>query len=162
MTSNIYDEKKKFNIIDALIIFLIIALILVVIFRAQLISLFNDAGKRTNVEISFVCEEIPSELLSSIALGNTFTWLEADAELGTLNKAENQKAAIEYYYDDNNALRFKEIIGKKSFDGKINGTAINNKGCHIDGTDFLASGMTITLTNGKVQFEALITSVVFQ
>ena len=162
MTNNFYDEKKKFNIIDALIIFLIIALILVVIFRAQLISLFNDAGKRSNIEITFVCEEISTELLNSIALGNSFTWLEADVGIGTLNVRENEKNAIEYYYDENNNLRIKEINGKKSFTGKLNGTAINNNGCYIDGTDFLASGMTITITNGKVQFEALITSVVFK
>ena len=162
MTSNIYDEKKKFNIIDALIIFLIIALILVVIFRAQLISLFNDAGNRSTVEITFVCEEISAELLNSIALGDTITWLEADVGLGTLNGKDNEKNAIEYYYDENNDLRIKEINGKKSYEGKLNGTAINNNGCYIDGTDFLASGMTITLTNGKVQFAALITSVVFK
>ena len=124
MKTNIYEEKKKFNIIDALIIFLIIALILVVIFRAQLISLFNDTGKRSDVEISFVCEEIPTELLPSLFASSTVSWLEADVTMGTLTITEEAEKAIEYYYDEDNNLCIRELQDKSRFKGKINNLII--------------------------------------
>lgn len=162
MNANIYEEKKKFNVIDALIVFLLLALIIVVIFRAQLISLFNDTGKRNDVEITFVCEAIPNEILPSITSGSQLRWIEADATVGTLTIEGAPSSALEYYRDDSNTLRVRELAGNSAFKGKINGNAISSNGCYINGTDFLASGMTITLSNGKAQFVALITSVEFK
>lgn len=162
MNSNIYGEKKKFNVVDALIIVLFAIMLLVVIFRAQLISLFNDNGKRASVEISFECEAIDNEMVASVTNQSTLQWVEADTTLGTLTLTSSPSAAQILYYDDDGELCVRKSENKQTFSGTIQGTAVNNNGCYIDGTDFLASGMTITVTNGKVQFTALITSVTFK
>lgn len=162
MNNNIYGEKKKFNVVDALIIVLFVIMLLVVIFRAQLISLFNDNGKRASVEISFECEAIDNEIASSVTDQSILQWVEADTTLGTLTITSAPTAAQILYYNDDGELCVRTSETQQAFSGTIRGTAINNNGCYIDGTDFLASGMTITVTNGKAQFTVLITSVTFK
>ena len=162
MNSNIYSEKKKFNVVDALIIVLLIIMVLVVIFRAQLISLFNDNGTKTDVKISFICESIDAQIAQSVTDQSKLTWVESGATLGTLTLDGEPSNAQVLYYDNDGILCVREDTNNKTFTGQIRGTAIDNNGCYIDGSDFLASGMTITVTNGKVQFTALITSVEFQ
>ncbi len=162
MNNNIYGEKKKFNVVDALIIVLFAIMLLVIIFRAQLISLFNNNGKRTAVEISFECEAVDNEIANSITDQSTLYWVETDDILGTLNITVSPAASQILYYNEDGELCTRKSETTQAFSGVIKGTAINNNGCYIDGTDFLASGMTITITNGKAQFTALITSVTFK
>ncbi|MBR2474442.1 MAG: DUF4330 family protein [Clostridia bacterium] len=160
MNSNIYEEKKRFNIIDALIILVVLLMILAVIFRSQIISLFSDASTKSDCEIYFTCEQIPNDLTSLITDGATVTWIEADAELGRLTRLTDPVPS-DIYEKSDDALILKKSNDTKKFTGKISGSAISNNGCYIDGTDFIAAGMTITVTTGTVQFEALVTDVVF-
>ena len=160
MNSNIYEEKKKFNIIDALIIVIVLLMVFAVIFRSQIISLFSDTGTKSECEIAFVCEEIPNELVGMVTDGSTATWLEANAELGRLTQLSAPVEADVYETFGDQLVLKKSSVAKK-FSGKIVGTAVSNNGCYINGTDFLAAGMTVTVSTGTVQFEALITDVTF-
>ena len=65
------------------------------------------------------------------------------------------------YVDSGNGLVVVRSNKTMSFSGMITSSAISNNGCYIKGTEFLAAGMTVTLTTGTVQFTALITDVVF-
>ena len=163
MNSQLYEERKRFNVIDALIILLLIVMVLVVVFRAQLISLFNDTGTKRNVEITFVCESIDKEIYDrSVLNGERLSWVEPNVSLGVFTLEGEKAAADVYYYNNAGELCVKKSDTDYTFSGKIAGTAIDNKGCYINGTDFLASGMTVTLTNGKAQFTAIITGVTFK
>ena len=159
MNSNIYEEKKKFNIIDALIIIIVLLMVFAVIFRSQIISLFSDTGTKTECEIYFICEEIPNDLVGMVTNGAAVTWIEADAEMGRITEiTEPVKSDVYETYEGKLILKKSDTTMK--FTGKISGSAISNNGCYINGTDFLAAGMNITISTGTVQFEALVTDVV--
>ncbi len=161
MNSNVYEERKKFNIIDALIILLIVVMMLVIIFRAQLIALFNDSGTKKEVVISFVCESIPQETMTSVTNNSTLIWVEPNVSLGKLTITSPVENAKVFYYEGGELFaRISET--EKSFKGTIHGTAVSDNGCYIDGSDFIAAGMTVLVTNGQAQFNILITDVTFK
>ena len=161
MNTGIYEEKRKFNVIDFFIILLLVILVLVVVFHSQLISLFMDTGTRADVQIEFVCESIPNDIVDSINTSNNITWVEPNVHVGTLTLSGQPTKANVLYYNEANKLCIRESDTDSTFSGVIRGSAISDNGCYINGTDFLAAGMTVTLTNGQVQFTALITKVSF-
>lgn len=161
MNKSFYEEKKRFNAIDAFIVLILLVMIAVLIFRSQIIALFNDTGTQKDCEIYFTCESIPMDIYPQITSGSAVTWLESDASLGRLTMISQEPEKAKIYEQTENGLIYRESFTDYEFKGKINGTAISNHGCYIDGTDFLAAGMTITIVAGHVQFTALITAVNF-
>ena len=160
-SNNYYEgEKRKFNAIDIMLILIAVLVTLMIIFRSQLISFFSGTATKTDCEIYFTCESISNELSSEITDGANITWLESKAHLGrfSFTTAIEPTKTIEKSGDNLVVLRSDTT---SSFSGVIAGSAISNNGCYIDGADFLAAGMTITMTTGTVQFTALITDVVF-
>lgn len=160
MNNNIYREKKRFNVIDAMIILLAVIMLFVLIFRARIISLFTGTGAEKDCTVSFICTSIPNDLSGLVQNGDTLVWLEAESELGKLTKTA-EPTASDIYYEDNGELYWKQSQTTMKFSGTIDCAAVYNQGCYIDGTDFLAAGMVITVSTGTVQFEVLITNIVF-
>ena len=159
--TNIFeDEKKRFNALDALIVLIAILLVLVVVFRTQIVSFFSNTSTKMECDIYFTCEEIPNELTSAVADGASVTWVDADVKLGRLTRTSDFTESVKYE-KNGDTLYLTTNSSYKSFTGKINGIAIKSNGCYIEGTDFISAGMTVTLTTGLVQFKALITDVVF-
>ena len=154
------DEKRNFNGLDIMIIIIAVLMVFVVIFRTQIISIFSDAATKTDCEIYFTCEAVPNELAPSITDGSPITWLDAEAELGRMTKTTALEPSKSYIESGNDLIIVRSDKTMR-FSGMINSSAIKNNGCYIDGTQFLAAGMTITMTTGTVQFQALITDVVF-
>lgn len=167
MQNNVYEEKKHFNIIDVMIIIGALLIIVGIIFRAQIIDIFTHSGKQTTFSVTFEADNIPLNLSEKIVDGNTVTWLEKSAQLGTLSELKKDAAVIyvpntvtngDTTYKDGT---FTKITSSDTV--KISGTFTaqgnSNDGCYVNGTDFLAIGMTVTLATPTAQFEVIITSI---
>ena len=160
MNNNIYEEKKRFNALDVLIIIALLILVVVIIFRAQIISLFTDSGSKETCEISFVCESVSNDVYESIKSDSDVIWLSADKQLGTMiiDQGSTEKARI---YDKDEKGKWSLTLSDENtrFTGKISATLITDNGYYVDGTSFIAPGMTITISTELAQFDILITDI---
>lgn len=174
MPNSVYEEKKHFNVIDVMIIICALLITVGIIFRAQIIDVFNSSGKHTTFTVTFEAENVPANISERILDGGEVTWLEKSLQLGTLSGL-NKEAAVIYVP---NTVNSPSLLGGASYkDGtfskvpsselfKITGSFTaqgnTNNGCYINGTDFLAAGMTVTLATSTAEFEVIITSITGQ
>lgn len=173
MPNSVYEEKKRFNIIDVMIIIAALLIIVGIIFRAQIIDVFNSGGKHTTFTVTFEADNVPNALADKISDGESVTWLEKTLPLGTLSGIEKTAATV---YVPNTVTNINPLMPDYK-DGtysavasteltKINGTftaqGTSKDGCYINGTDFLASGMTVTLVTATTEIQVIITSITEQ
>ncbi len=171
MPNSVYEEKKHFNVIDVMIIICALLITVGIIFRAQIIDVFNSSGKHTTFTVTFEAENVPANISEQLSDGSAVTWIEKSLQLGALSGL-NKEAAVVYVpntvtnplgtsYKDGT---FSKVTSSDLF--KITGsfTAQGNKnnGCYINGTDFLAAGMTVTLATSTAEFTVIITSITEQ
>ena len=159
-SNNIYQEKKRFTAIDVLIIFSVLLLIATLIFRSQLISLFNDSSKRIDCEIYIVCENVSNEITPQIKDGSDVYWVESKVPVGKMTLT-SQFSPAAVYTNENGNLYVEYSDSASTFSGKIDAAAVSNSGCYLNGTDFIAPGMNLTFSTEYVQFTALITDIKF-
>lgn len=175
MPNSVYEEKKHFNIIDVMIIICALLITVGIIFRAQIIDVFNSSGKHTTFTVTFEAENVPSNISEQITDGSSVTWTEKSLQLGALSGL-NKKAAVVYV--PNTVTNPLQMFGGVSYkDGTFNKVTSSdlfkitgsftaqgntNNGCYINGTDFLAAGMTVTLATSTAEFTAIITSITEQ
>ena len=174
MPNNVYEEKKRFNAIDVMIIISALLIIVGIIFRAQIIDIFNSSGKQTTFTVTFEAEAVPSTLTEKIVSGDPVTWLEKSASLGNLSDIKKDAAVI---YVPNTVIDPAVNDGAPYRDGtfsavtstelsRITGSFTakgnSNDGCYVNGTDFLAAGMTVTLLTPSAEFSVIITSITEQ
>ena len=163
MNSNLYEEKKRFNAVDVLIVFTVILLILVIIFRTQILSLFTSSGTKESCHITFVCENVSKEVyennIKDIDQAN-LNWINAEAKLGsmTINR-ESVSAARIYEKSPSGDWRYTLSDTNVRFSGSISTTLTSNNGYYVGGTDFIAPGMTITVATTNAQFDILILNI---
>ena len=173
MQNGIYEEKKHFNIIDVMIIICVLLITLGIIFRAQIIESFNSGGKQTTFTVTFEAENVSADVAAMITDGSSVTWIEKSLKLGTLSGLTRENSVI---YVPNtvteSALPFGESNTYKdgtynkvtssdlvTVKGSFTAQGNQNKGCYVNGTDFLAAGMTVTLATATAQITAVITSI---
>ncbi len=171
-TNNVYEEKKHFNIIDVMIIICALLITVGIIFRAQIIDVFNSSGKQTTFTVTFEAENVSAALSESFSDGNAVTWTEKSLQLGALSGL-NKEAAVIYVpntvtlpllggaYKDGT---YSKVTSSDMFKitGSFTARGNLNNGCYINGTDFLAAGMTITLANPTAEMQVVITSITGQ
>ena len=160
---NLYEEKKRFNGIDVLIVVLLLLITAVVIFRSQILSLFTVTGTKENCEITFVCERISKDVYE----GNikqtgktTLNWIDTGKSIGNMTLDSSTVAPSRIYEkqpDGSYTVKFSET--EISFGGKIKTSLISNGGYYLNGTEFIAPGMTITVATELAQFNILIIDI---
>ncbi len=168
MQNSVYEEKKHFNIIDVMIIIGILLIVIGIIFRAQIIGIFIDNGKQTSYTVSFEADSVPNNVAEKILEQNKVTWVEKSASLGNIFEIEKKPAIIyvpnivgsvlNHPYKDGTYSKI-ESDDYKTITGKFTAQGNSNDGCYINGTQFLAAGMTITLATSTTEFEVIITSI---
>ncbi len=88
MNENSKPLKKKFNIIDFLLIVLIIAALISVLLRNDVTSTLNVGQKMTDVEFTFIVENIRDISCDKFAEGKEFLLQSNDKSIGTLTSYE--------------------------------------------------------------------------
>ena len=157
--NNTYENKKRFNIVDAMIILGILLIAASIIFRTQIIILLNSDTTKNEYTITFEAESVDNAFAGLIKNESEVTWIENGVSLGTLEAVSKPSNALIYSTDENGAISFVESETSSKVTGRLSVKAISNNGCYIDGTHFIAAGMTVTLATKDVQFTAVITSV---
>ncbi len=169
MQNSVYEEKKHFNVIDVMIIIGALLIIVGIIFRAQIINIFTSNGKQTAYTVTFEAESVDNAVAEKIVDGGNVIWIEKSVQLGTLSALQKQPATVyvpnisggspfsapykDGKYNRISSPNLTKITGSFTAYGNSNG------GCYINGTDFLAAGMTVTLATETAEFTAVITSI---
>ncbi len=174
MPNSVYEEKKHFNIIDVMIIICALLITAGIIFRAQIIDVFNSSGKQTTFTVTFEAENVPAALSENFSDGNTVTWTQKSLQLGALSGL-NKEAAVIYVPNtvtppsSNGGASYKDGTYSKvtssdlfKITGSFTAQGNSNNGCYINGTHFLAAGMTITLATSTAEMQVVITSITGQ
>ncbi len=81
---NMENKKVKFNVVDAIIVFVLIAAVLVVGYKLVGSSLFAD-NTQQYYEIQFLCEEVPDFAANVIEVGDRVTCEQTDNKLGVVS-----------------------------------------------------------------------------
>jgi hypothetical protein len=159
MQNNSYEEKKHFNVIDVLIIIGAILIIVGIIFRAQLISIFNANATETKYSISFEAEAVDNNVAELLQNGNNVTWLDKSQKLGAITTVE--KSPTKIFVPENETGKYIAVDSDKTqkVTGTISALGNSKNGCYINGTTYLAAGMTVVLATENAEFTAIITSV---
>ena len=154
-----YEEKKRFNIVDAIIILGVLVIAASIIFRAQIITFFSSDTTKDEYTIRFEADYIDNSLLPFITSGNLVTWIDNDVSLGMIDRISSSEKAKIYESDASGKLTVYESETHSKIVGEITVEAISNSGCYIDGIHLIAAGMNVTLSTKNIQFNAVITSV---
>ncbi len=153
-------SEKRFNFIDVLIILAVICIALSVIFRAQLTVLFGNGERRSDCIIEFQSEAVPNESVPYISEGLELSWVESDVKLGTL-RAVNISPSDKYILGNDGKYDRFDDKQNSAIVGTISASVLEDDGCYVGGTAFLAPGMTITVCSENVQFEITVLKITY-
>lgn len=154
-----FEEKKRFNIVDAIIILGVLVIAASIIFRAQIITFFSSDTTKDEYTIRFEAEYVDNAFIPLITGGNLVTWIDKDVSFGIIERISSSEKAKIYESDANGKLTIFESDTHSKIVGEITVEAISNNGCYIDGIHLIAAGMNVTLSTKNIQFNAVITSV---
>ena len=152
-------EKKRFNIIDVMIIICAVLIILATVFRAQVISFLSDGENLSEFTVSFESEPIMNSYSGYVVAGKAVEWVEKDKSLGTIRSIDRIEAAkLQSIGADG---KFITIISDTSsvIKGTLSIKAADKNGCFVSGTEFIGAGMKLTLQIPNVVFTVNVISV---
>lgn len=173
MKKEMYNQAKRnsrFNIIDVFIIVLIVAIILGVYFRFNVVEYFDNMGDEKEYVISFSVKDIRATTPEFIKVGDSF-YLEDGELFGKLlsESAESVAAlnitpALKHFTDSdgkivsayypNNQTRI-DAKGRISCYGYYN----DQSGFCLEGTNYFAPGQTVSLHSELVSLNITIISI---
>lgn len=151
--------KKRFNIIDVLIIACAVLIVFSIIFRGQIISFFGSTQNLDAFTVVFESDPVDNRIITTLKSGQSVTWVENSKVLGTLAEFEVTEATV-YTVQTNGTL----IQTKSDSQSVIRGTlditaALRDGACYVSGTNFLGGGMNITLRTEYATFTVTVISV---
>lgn len=152
------EEKKRFNVIDVLIIIGILLIVLALIFRTQIINVFSDEGSRTECRITVIADELPTDTANSVKKGDQITWLDRDVSIGTVESVNLAPSTV--YVQGLDGSYTPVVSGSlNQLTCTIVTTCLSDNGCYIDGKYFVAKGMTMLLSTPTAQFKVTVIAV---
>ena len=166
-------EKRlpRFRFLDVVIILLVVAVVLGVIFRQNIPTIFGKSKDLTTVEVSFSINNVSKSAIDSIDIGDT-VYLNSDgSHFGTMmansegaNYALSDEPAYEVFFEngDYKTVRYPEESNRKNAMGKIEckGAFSNDDGSFmLNGSKYLAPGQSLVICTETVTLEILITGI---
>ena len=151
--------RKRFNVIDFVILIVIIGCIAGVIVRYNFVNRILAPEETQTVTVTFTAKELPVKIIDSVNKKTSFTCVSTDNSLGKLNYFRVLDS--EYVYTDTNGRpRIGHSDTKKDLTGSFEVTGIkNDNGFLLNGTQFLAPGNEITIKSRDVQLSVIITEI---
>lgn len=150
--------KKKFNIIDIIIVVLVVACTAAVLLRYGVINKVSEKAETVNVEITILIEEISKSSSSAFINGDAFYW--EGINIGTLKSVDIQKARV-YIAGENGEC--VPVEREDKYDVRIvlsaSGT-YTDSGFMLSGTTYLAPGKRFDIYSLNISTNGLITEIV--
>ena len=163
-------NAPHFNVLDAMIIILIIAAVVGIYFRHEIIDLLIDDKNTDEYVVSFSIENVRHTTQSYIHVGDN-VYFKSDGELmGSLMSAsENELSldiapALAYFTNSSGeikAVRYPDEQSRIDASGRLlcKGNYDENGGFSIDGDTYIAAGQSIEVYTEKVTFVLKVVSI---
>lgn len=163
-------NAPHFNVLDAVIIILIVAAVVGIYFRHEIIDVLTDDKNTDEYVVSFSIENVRHTTPSYIHVGDN-VYFKSDGELmGSLMSAsENELSldiapALEYFTKSNGeikAIRYPNEESRIDATGRLlcKGNYDENGGFSIDGDTYIAAGQSIEVYTEKVSFVLKVISI---
>lgn len=151
--------KKRFNIIDVLIIVCVAFIALAVVFRGQITAAISAGKNLDSFTVTFESDPVDNMSLRTLKAGQSIIWVEADTELGTMYDYRAEEARIYTAAADG-----KLVESKSDSQSVIRGSMkikaeYRDGSCYVSGTRFLGGGMKLTLRTEYATFTVTVISV---
>ena len=151
--------KKRFNIIDFLLIVLIIAALISVLLRNDVTSALNVGQKKTNIEYTFIVENIRDISCDKFAEGKEFLLQSNEKSIGTLTSYE--VLPYEQFMELSNGEIVKsQVPNRYNLKGTVK-TQVQkgNDGYYLDDNVFISAGSTFYVKFDILYFMITVISV---
>lgn len=173
MKKEAYSKNKRsshFNVLDALIIILIIAMVVGIYFRFNVVDHFSGMKEQKEYVISFSVDDIRATTPEFIKVGDEF-YLENEELFGTLisesegsASALNITPALKLFTDSNGAVvpaYYPNNQTRIDAKGRLSclGSYSEDVGFCLDGTKYFAPGQTVSLHSELVSVTVTIISI---
>ncbi len=151
--------KKRFNIIDVLIIVCVAFIALAVVFRGQITAAISAGKNLDSFTVTFESDPMDNMTARTLKAGQSVVWVETDTELGSMYDYSSEAARV-YTADRDGKL----VESKSDSQSVIKGTMkiraeYRDGSCYVSGTEFLGGGMKLTLRTEYATFTVTVISV---
>ena len=163
-------NKAHFNVIDAVVIVLVIAVALGVYFRFNIVDRLRSQANTADYAVSFSVEDIRYTTPNYINVGDEVYFADSGELFGTLmSESENTNAlnivpASKYFKDSNgNVVQVFYPDGESRVDAKgrisCRGYYDESGGFSVDGRQYIAPGQTLNVRTELVTLTLTVTSI---
>ncbi len=157
---NAVSEKQRirFNLIDLLIIFTVLALIVSIVMRQHAKNALSGPEEQISVEVEFLIQKLSSDLFNSIVIGDT-VMTDAEQKMGVLKSADFQKSETYYTGSDGvPVLTFSDQYYDVRCVLTAEGTQ-SDRGFLLGGESYLAPGQNLRVKTPHFTADILITDI---
>lgn len=159
MDNKVEKNKKRFNIIDFLIILVVAALVFSIALRYNLADRVGLSSRTDEVTISFLVQETSPTTIDAFALGDEFYIDQNSVLLGTLLSVQRYEAE-QYYENEDGEMILSYTSAYIDIRGEIKASgSMTESGFMLNGTTFIAPNKKITVKSKNVTCDFIITSV---
>lgn len=156
------DEKrnrKRFNVIDLLIVLLVLGAIAALIIRSNIYESLVFDNQRDKVEISFVASGISPEIANAVSDGEEYYIDKTDLSIGRLKSHQISDAKIIYSNDLGNPVVGSDKTKRDIYGVLDAGGVMSDEGFMLDGLNFICAGKSLTISSLNGQFSVVITEI---
>ena len=148
--NNTKNRKLKFNIIDFLIILIVIGVALIFVFRSNMVNSFTSAPQTISYTVRI--SDVQKESFDLVEVGSTLYCNDDDSILGTIKGKRFEEASMYTVLANGDIVKTYQPDRIDIYlEVEASGT-VDEDGCMIDGTYFIASGKMISCYVDKLYF----------
>lgn len=161
--SNENGKKRRFNVVDAVIILLVIACIAGVVYRTFTLKSVDDNSREYT--LYFEVEDIGSESVDYFKIGDTFRTSSGSAVIGTLKSFNVNGSAIGAYNDSGKPVYYPadesgEGYARISVAGCISLTGeMTNRGLLVGSALYISPNCTLELVSEHISVTVRVTNI---
>lgn len=151
-------SKKKFNVIDFIIVILIIGCIVGIVFRSIYVNRLLTSGGSDTASVSFTAA-IPGATASQVSVDDVFYVVSNNMPFGSITSVVTGE---NYVYEEAENGRLVKTLDETSslLTGKLNVQGIDTQnGFMLGGTYFIAPGQSFEIIGKKARFTIMITDI---
>ncbi len=159
MDNKIEKGKKRFNIIDFMIILVVFALVFSIALRYNLADRVGLRSRTDEATISFLVLKASPSTIDAFVTGDVFYIDQNSVVLGTLQNAQSSEAE-QYHENEDGAMILSYTSAYIDIRGEIKASGtLTESGFMLNGTTFIAPNKKITVKSKNVTCDFIITSV---
>lgn len=159
MDNKIEKSKKRFNIIDFMIILVVAALVFSIALRYNLADRVGLSSRSDEVTVSFLIQKASPTTIDAFTPGDIFYIDQNSVTLGTLLTAQRSEAE-QYHENEDGQMILSYTSAYIDIRGEIKASgSMTESGFMLNGTTFIAPNKKLTVKSKNVTCDIIITSI---